>query len=178
MTTRARQSALTLTIALLVLAILLVAAARSQPERALPRIETETAPALVATRRQPPPDLRAARDRWLFHQWVTAVLEQRADFLRAALELHRHPFLVCTRAHESSPTPPWHDDGYDAVSPNGLWYGAYQFARRTWDNTAHHAGFPHLAGQNPATATMFDQDRMALHLFEWQGTDPWNGRCA
>ncbi len=91
---------------------------------------------------------------------------------------HMHPFLVCTRSHESSHTPPAYDDGYDAVSPSGKYRGAYQFARTTWDNTARHAGRLDLVGVDPAAASVIDQDTLALHLYRWQGADPWLGRCA
>jgi hypothetical protein len=91
---------------------------------------------------------------------------------------HLHPFLVCTRSHESSHTPPAYDDGYDAVNPSGKYRGAYQFSRSTWDTTAEHAGRPDLIGVDPAAASVVDQDLMALHLYRWQGADPWLGRCA
>lgn len=107
-------------------------------------------------------------------RWVTATL-QREWFEAAA---HRDPFLVCTRAHESSPTPPLHDDGYGAVSPSGRYRGAYQFSRSTWDATAVDRGWPHLVGVDPAAASVVQQDFMALHLYRWQGSAPWLGRCA
>jgi len=47
---------------------------------------------------------------------------------------HNDPFLVCTRARESSGV-------YTAVNPGG-YYGAYQFSQPTWDVTASHAGMP------------------------------------
>ncbi len=89
-----------------------------------------------------------------------------------------HPFLVCTRAHESSHTPPLYDDGYGAVNPSGTYRGAYQFSRSTWNNTAAHAGRPDLVGVDPAAATPDDQDALALDLYHWQGTSPWGGRCS
>ncbi len=98
--------------------------------------------------------------------------------LQGAAVDHMHPFLVCTRSHESSHTPPAYDDGYDAVNPSGKYRGAYQFARSTWDSTARHAGRPDLVGVDPAAAVVIDQDTLALHLYRWQGADPWLGRCA
>jgi hypothetical protein len=90
---------------------------------------------------------------------------------------HMHPFLVCTRSHESSGSAPAYDDGYRAVSPSGTYRGAYQFSRSTWNSTARHAGRPELVGVDPAAASAADQDELALVLYEWQGADPWLGRC-
>lgn len=90
---------------------------------------------------------------------------------------HMNPFLVCTRSHESSPTPPAYDDGYAAVNPSGRYFGAYQFDRTTWNNTARHAGRPDLVGVLPSQASMEDQDAMAWDLFQWQGYRPWVNRC-
>ena len=91
---------------------------------------------------------------------------------------HLHPFLVCTRSHESSHTPPAYDNGYAAVDPSGTYRGAYQFSRSTWSNTAQRAGRLDLVGIDPATASVADQDLLALDLYTWQGAGPWMGRCA
>ena len=48
----------------------------------------------------------------------------------------------------------------------------------TWDATARHAGWTWLVGTDPAAAAPWDQDAMALHLYQWQGASPWLGRCA
>lgn len=106
-----------------------------------------------------------ARD--MFTKWIAAVSNP----------IHEHPFLVCTRSHESSHNGPLYDDGYGAINPSGTYRGAYQFSRSTWNNTANHAGRPDLVGVDPAAASVADQDAMALHLYEWQGNDPWLGRC-
>jgi hypothetical protein len=82
---------------------------------------------------------------------------------------HNDPFLVCTRARESS-------GDYGAVSPSG-YYGAYQFLPSTWDLTAVHAGRPDLVGVLPSHASEYDQDEMAWALYQWQGNGPWGGRC-
>jgi hypothetical protein len=95
-----------------------------------------------------------------------------------APDIHAHPFLVCTRSHESSHNPPLYDDGYGAINPSGTYRGAYQFSRSTWNNTANHAGRPELVGVDPAAASVADQDFLALHLYQWQGASPWLGRCA
>jgi len=91
---------------------------------------------------------------------------------------HLHPFLVCTRSHESSHNPPAFDDGYAAVDPSGTYRGAYQFSRSTWNNTALRAGRLDLVGVDPAAVSAADQDLLALDLYHWQGAGPWLGRCA
>jgi hypothetical protein len=83
------------------------------------------------------------------------------------------PFLRCTRAHESDSS-----GGYRAVSAGGVYRGAYQFTRSTWDNTARRAGRYDLVGVDPAAAAPWDQDLLALTLYHWQGAAPWGGRCA
>jgi cell division protein FtsB len=84
--------------------------------------------------------------------------------------MHDHPFLVCTRNRESR-------GDYQVVSSSGLYYGAYQFLRTTWDATANHAGRNDLVGVLPNTASAYDQDDLAWALYQWQGTSPWGGRC-
>jgi len=91
---------------------------------------------------------------------------------------HMDPFLVCTRAHESSHTPPAYDNGYAAVNPSGTYRGAYQFSRSTWNSTALRAGRLDLVGVDPAAASVADQDLLAFDLHQWQGAGPWMGRCS
>ncbi len=83
------------------------------------------------------------------------------------------PFLKCTRAHESDTA-----GGYAAVSPDGVYRGAYQFLRSTWNNVARAAGRPDLVGVDPAAAAPADQDQLALFLFQHAGPGPWGGRCS
>jgi hypothetical protein len=83
------------------------------------------------------------------------------------------PFLACTRAHESDSA-----GGYAARSPDGLYYGAYQFLQSTWDNVARQSDRFDLVGRDPATVASADQDQLALNLYHWQGAAPWGGRCA
>jgi hypothetical protein len=87
-------------------------------------------------------------------------------------DISQHPFLVCTRAHESDSA-----GGYRAVSPGGSFRGAYQFLQSTWNSTARHAGRLDLVGVDPAQAAPHDQDLMALELYHSQGKAPWGGRC-
>jgi hypothetical protein len=90
----------------------------------------------------------------------------------AVSSLHDDPFLACTRAHESDSA-----GGYHAVSPGGVYRGAYQFLQSTWNNVAIHAGRPDLVGVDPAQASAADQDALAYALFLWQGYAPWGNRC-
>lgn len=83
---------------------------------------------------------------------------------------HDDPFLVCTRARESS-------GDYSVINPAGPWYGAYQFSQSTWNSIANHAGRLDLVGVQPNTASVPDQDAMAWALYQWQGKGPWGGRC-
>src|SRR3954452_21059577 len=82
---------------------------------------------------------------------------------------HNDPFLVCTRARESS-------GNYAVVSSAG-YYGAYQFSPPPWNVTASHAGRLDLVGVLPSNASAYDQDEMAWTLYQWQGDVPWGGRC-
>lgn len=91
---------------------------------------------------------------------------------------HLHPFLVCTRSHESSQAAPAFDDGYRAVSPTGRYRGAYQFSRATWDHAARRYGRPDLIGVDPIDAAVPDQDHLASLLYRAEGARPWMGRCA
>jgi hypothetical protein len=96
----------------------------------------------------------------------------------APLVDHYDAFLTCTRSHESSHTPPAFDDGYGAVNPSGTYRGAYQFDQQTWNSAAGVAGRPDLIGVDPATASVTDQDLLAMTLFQERGAAPWMGRCA
>jgi len=61
---------------------------------------------------------------------------------------------------------------YQAVSPTGMYRGAYQFSIETWDWIA---GLYHenLIGVDPAEANPSDQDHMALHLYQLRGRGQW-----
>jgi cytoskeletal protein RodZ len=79
-------------------------------------------------------------------------------------------FLACVRQRESG-------GNYGVVSSNGLWYGAYQMTRQTWDSVASRAGRPDLVGVPPNQASPADQDHLALVLYRWLGKSPWGGAC-
>ena len=61
---------------------------------------------------------------------------------------------------------------YGAVSSNGLYRGAYQFHRTTWNSVAAKY-YPHLRGVDPAAAAPFDQDRMTRALWATGGPQNW-----
>jgi hypothetical protein len=79
-------------------------------------------------------------------------------------------FLACVRKRESG-------GNYSVVSSNGLWYGAYQMTRQTWDSAAQRAGRADLVGVPPNQASPADQDQVALVLYRWLGKSPWGGAC-
>jgi hypothetical protein len=81
-------------------------------------------------------------------------------------------FLACTRAHESDTA-----GGYQALSPDGIYRGAYQFDQTTWNSVATSIGRGDLSGVNPAAANPADQDLLATALYEMRGNQPWGGRC-
>jgi len=66
---------------------------------------------------------------------------------------------------------------YGAVSPNGMYMGAFQFAQSTWNEAAQLAGLPGLAGVAPNTASKADQDTLAVALYNADGQQPWNDSC-
>lgn len=81
-------------------------------------------------------------------------------------------FLPCTRAHESDTA-----GGYSAVSPDGVYRGAYQFDRTTWNSVAASTGHDELVGVDPAAAPPSAQDELASALYMMRGNQPWGGRC-
>ena len=81
-------------------------------------------------------------------------------------------FLPCTRAHESDTA-----GGYSAVSPDGVYRGAYQFDRTTWNSVAASTGHDELVGVDPAAAAPSAQDELASALYLMRGNQPWGGRC-
>jgi Transglycosylase-like domain len=81
-------------------------------------------------------------------------------------------FLACTRAHESDSA-----GGYAAVSPDGIYRGAYQFDQSTWNSVADSIGRGDLVGISPAAASASDQDTLAAALYRMRGNQPWGGRC-
>jgi peptidoglycan hydrolase CwlO-like protein len=80
-------------------------------------------------------------------------------------------FLLCVRNDESR-------GNYQAVSPNGLYRGAFQFSQPTWNYAAQAAGRPDLVGVPPNTASRAAQDTVAVTLYSLDGERPWLGdRC-
>ncbi len=83
-----------------------------------------------------------------------------------------NPFLQCVVQAESG-------GNYGAVSPNGLYMGAFQFSQPTWNVAAQAAGLPGLIGMPPNVATKADQDTLAVALYALDGSQPWLGdRCS
>jgi peptidoglycan hydrolase CwlO-like protein len=83
-----------------------------------------------------------------------------------------NPFLQCVVQAESG-------GNYQAVSPNGLYMGAFQFSQSTWNTAAAAAGRPDLVGVPPNTASKADQDTVAVALYALDGEQPWLGdRCS
>jgi septal ring factor EnvC (AmiA/AmiB activator) len=83
-----------------------------------------------------------------------------------------NPFLQCVVQVESG-------GNYGAVSPNGLYMGAFQFSQATWNVAAQAAGRPDLVGVPPNRASKADQDTVAVALYALDGEQPWLGdRCS
>lgn len=61
---------------------------------------------------------------------------------------------------------------YEAISPSGLYRGAYQFSQQTWDWVAG-LHYPYLVGLDPIDAPPGWQDVMAYTLFAMRGWDQW-----
>jgi hypothetical protein len=82
------------------------------------------------------------------------------------------PFLACVVQAESG-------GDYQAVSPGGLYMGAFQFSQSTWNFAAQEAHRPDLVGVPPNQASKADQDTLAVTLFALDGERPWLGdRCS
>jgi hypothetical protein len=79
-------------------------------------------------------------------------------------------FLSCVVQAESG-------GNYQAVSPTGLYMGAFQFAQQTWNVAAGLAGIPTLVGVPPYQASMRDQDLLAIALYNADGEQPWYDPC-
>jgi hypothetical protein len=83
-----------------------------------------------------------------------------------------NPFLQCVVQAESG-------GNYQAVSPNGMYMGAFQFSQPTWNMAAQAAGLGYLVGVPPNTASKAEQDTVAVTLYSLDGQQPWLGdRCA
>jgi len=80
------------------------------------------------------------------------------------------PFLRCVIQAESG-------GDYQAVSPTGQYMGAFQFAQSTWNYAAQLAGKPTLIGVRPNEASPYDQDLLAIALYNADGEQPWYDPC-
>ena len=82
------------------------------------------------------------------------------------------PYLQCVVQAESG-------GNYQAVSPNGLYMGAFQFAQGTWNIASQDAGLAFLVGVHPNLASKAAQDTVAIALYTLDGEQPWLGdRCS
>ena len=63
-------------------------------------------------------------------------------------------------------------DNYRAISPSGLYRGAYQFDQPTWNDVAGRH-YPWLVGVDPIDAEFYWQDAMARALWSERGSQPW-----
>jgi len=82
------------------------------------------------------------------------------------------PYLQCVVQAESG-------GNYQAVSPNGVYMGAFQFSQPTWDTAASDADLPFLVGVHPNLASKAAQDSVAVALYALDGEQPWLGdRCS
>jgi hypothetical protein len=81
------------------------------------------------------------------------------------------PFLQCVLQAESG-------GDYQAVSPDGAYMGGFQFSQATWNGAAQLAGMPQLINVSPNEATPAQQDDLAIALYNADGQQPWNDRCA
>jgi peptidoglycan hydrolase CwlO-like protein len=83
-----------------------------------------------------------------------------------------NPFLTCVVQAESG-------GNYQAVNPNGVYRGAFQFSQPTWNFAAQAAHRPDLIGVPPNRASKADQDTLAVALYALDGERPWLGdRCS
>jgi len=83
-----------------------------------------------------------------------------------------NPFLSCVVQAESG-------GNYQAVSPDGLYRGAFQFSQGTWNYAAQAAGLSNLVGVPPNQASKAEQDTVAVALYALDGERPWLGdRCS
>jgi hypothetical protein len=81
------------------------------------------------------------------------------------------PFLQCVLQAESG-------GDYQAVSPDGQYMGGFQFSQPTWNEAVQLAGMPQLVNVPPNEATPAQQDDAAIALYNADGEQPWNDRCA
>jgi hypothetical protein len=102
--------------------------------------------------------------------FFNAILEQRA-------QRQLHPFLVCTRKHESGAGGYPYIQGYGYATGNG-YYGAYQYLPSTWRSAAAGVGgHPEWAHVTANLAPWWVQDEVTLGYYHAVGNRPWGGRC-
>lgn len=81
-------------------------------------------------------------------------------------------FRECTIDHESRSA-----GVYGAVSPDGVYRGAFQFLGSTWRSVSVNAGYGEWADTPVDQVPAEVQDAVARFLWEHSGNRPWGGRC-
>jgi len=103
-------------------------------------------------------------------QQAATAVASRSAVGRAVSDPSLPPFLQCVLQAESG-------GNYQAVSPNGLYLGGFQFSQGTWNVAAQLAGLPQLIGVAPNDASKADQDTLAIALYQADGEQPWTDSC-
>jgi hypothetical protein len=103
-------------------------------------------------------------------QLTATVVASRTAVGGAVTDPPLPPFLQCVVQAESG-------GDYQAVSPDGLYMGAFQFSQPTWNEAAQLAGLPELIGVRPDDASKADQDTLAVALYDADGEQPWYDPC-
>ncbi len=159
----------------------LVAAQGTLEQRAAQDRAAEAAEAAATQAAQQVANQLAAKEALVTGQLAVAVAADRIDQAAAAVAARAAtggavtdpplpPFLQCVVQVESG-------GDYQAVSPDGLYMGAFQFSQSTWNEAAQLAGLPQLIGVPPNQASKADQDTLAVALWRADGSQPWTGDC-
>lgn len=150
--------------------------ARTTQDRA-----AEAAAANATTSAQEVANQLTAKQALVQGQLASAIAQDRAAQAASAV-VHRAavggavtdpslpPFLQCVLREESG-------GNYQAVSPNGLYMGGFQFSQATWNQAAQLAGLPQLVGVPPNDASPADQNTLAIALYDADGEQPWYDPC-
>jgi transglycosylase-like protein len=141
----------------------------------------QSAAATATANAQQVADQLAAKQALVKGQLAVAINDDRAEQAATAVSSRTAvggavtdpglpPFLQCVIREESG-------GNYQAVSPNGLYMGAFQFSQGTWNEAAQLAGLPGLVGVRPNDASDADQDTLAIALYDADGERPWYDPC-
>jgi hypothetical protein len=157
---------------------------------------TETREALLTTEARTSADQLAAEQSQVTGQLALAIAQQRAAVAASAAAARSSAAApgnaqsagtaVVQQASSDPPLPPFlqcvvrveSGGDYGAVSADGLYRGAFQFAQSTWNEAASLAGLPGLVGEPPNLASKADQDTLAIALYDADGEQPWLDGCS